>query len=68
VHSGSAPASISRSVCETLRETIEETLDDGLSAKRIHQDLVAEKSFLCLFLLVHAERAHAERAHAERAG
>ena len=45
VHSGSAPTSVSRSVCETLRETIEAMLDDGLSAKRIHQDLVAENGF-----------------------
>jgi len=45
VHSGSAPASIGRSACETLRELIEEKLDGGLTAKRIHQDLVVEKGF-----------------------
>jgi len=34
-----------RSVCERWREHIEQQLELGLSAKRIHQDLVAEHEF-----------------------
>lgn len=45
VHTGSAPTSISRSACEPLRQAIEQKLDDGLSAQRIYQDLVAEQGF-----------------------
>jgi len=34
-----------RSDCEPLREVIQEKVDQGLQAKRIHQDLVAEHGF-----------------------
>jgi excisionase family DNA binding protein len=42
-----SPASddVGRSDCEPLREVIEKKLDQGLSAKRIHQDLVEENGF-----------------------
>ena len=35
----------SRSLCEPWREWIETALSQGLSATRIHQDLVAEHGF-----------------------
>lgn len=43
LHTGSAP--IGRSVCEPFRELIESKLQQGLSAVRIHQDLVHEHDF-----------------------
>lgn len=43
LHTGSAE--ISRSSCEPFRETILKKLEQGLSAVRIHQDLVAEHDF-----------------------
>ena len=45
VHSGSRYAGIGRSDCEPLRQIIQQKLDQGLHAKRIHQDLVAEHQF-----------------------
>lgn len=36
---------VGRSDCEPLREVIEKKLDQGLHAKRIHQDLVEEHGF-----------------------
>ena len=41
----SSGGDVSRSDCEPLRELIEKKLDQGLHAKRIHQDLVEEHGF-----------------------
>jgi transposase len=43
VHTGSA--AVGRSMCEPFREVILAKLAQGLSAKRIHQDLVSEQGF-----------------------
>lgn len=45
VHSGSMADVVGRSECDPLREIILAKLDQGLHAKRIHQDLVAEHGF-----------------------
>lgn len=45
VHSGGNLDFETRSDCEPLREIIQQKLDLGLDAKRIHQDLVAERQF-----------------------
>lgn len=42
---GTSSAGVSRSDCEPLRAVIEEKLDQGLHARRIFQDLVAEHGF-----------------------
>jgi transposase len=47
-HAESKPAKVatgSRSLCEPHREAIEAAIAQGLSAKRIHQDLIAERNF-----------------------
>jgi transposase len=45
VHSGSGLRVETRSDCEPHRAIIQQKLDLGLDAKRIHQDLVAERQF-----------------------
>ncbi|MGE0759780.1 MAG: IS21 family transposase [Pirellulaceae bacterium] len=45
VHSGLPLEVATRSECEPLREIIRQKLDLGLDARRIHQDLVAERRF-----------------------
>jgi transposase len=43
--SASSPGAIQPSVCESFRAVILAMLDQGLTAQRIHQDLVAEHGF-----------------------
>lgn len=44
-HLDGQPATTSRSQCEPFRETILQKIHAGLSAKRIHQDLITEHGF-----------------------
>ena len=48
----SKPANVatgSRSLCEPHRANIEAALVQGLSARRIHQDLVTDQAFTCRY-------------------
>jgi len=58
-----AAVSISQSQCEPYREIVLAKLEQGLSGKRIHQDLVVEHGFTAQY---HSVRRFVQRLHGAR--